>query len=111
MMNESSHAHHPASSEAIDALTRIIIDESIDLIKLGDCGITLEEFTLGETVIVLECAHAYKEASILEWLQHHDTCPVCRKKVDSPTSQISPCLSPILSSPTQSLPSNEIRET
>lgn len=73
MMTESSHAHHPASSESIAALKRITVDEHTDLEAIGECGITLEEFRCGEVAILLCCSHAYKEASIMEWLQQHDT--------------------------------------
>ena len=81
MMNESSHAHHPASPEAIAGLKRIKVESKKDNNDLGECGITLEEFRPGDVAVVLSCSHAYKEESIVEWLARHDTCPVCRTKV------------------------------
>jgi hypothetical protein len=73
MMTESSHAHHPASREAIAALQRITVNESTNLEEIGECGITLEEFKCGDVAVLLSCSHAYKEASIIEWLHQHDT--------------------------------------
>jgi len=81
MMTESSHAHHPASEEAMAGLRRVAVDADTDLSTLGECGVTLETFEPGDTAVVLPCSHAYKEEAIVQWLQQHDTCPVCRSSV------------------------------
>jgi hypothetical protein len=81
MMTESSHANTPATQEAIDSLERIRINSSSDAESLGQCGISLESFDTGDTVVRLSCTHSYKEESILEWFKQQDSCPICRKKV------------------------------
>ena len=87
MMNESSHASHPVTPKALEKLTRIHMKKDTDLINEWgstdtSCGITLDPLEEGEIAIVLGCKHIYKEASILEWFKHHNTCPVCRKNVE-----------------------------
>ena len=60
----------------IENLTRVTIDQDV-----GECGITLDKFNIGETAIVLPCSHVYKEIAIVEWLRQQGTCPVCRRRV------------------------------
>lgn len=64
------------SAEAIENLNRVTVDHDI-----GECGITLDKFNVGETAIVLPCSHVYKEIAIIEWLRQQPTCPVCRRRV------------------------------
>ena len=65
----------------ISNLNRVNMKDDTDLSNIGDCGITLEPFEVGETAIILPCSHAYKEAAILEWFKQHNTCPVCRLNI------------------------------
>jgi hypothetical protein len=76
LSNESSGCG--ASLEAIRRLERIYVDSHTDLERFGECGISLEGFRLGDKVVVLPCAHAYKEEAILKWFEEHNSCPVCR---------------------------------
>jgi len=49
---------------------------------LGDCGICLEEFKLGEYFKRLPCSnivnHLFHPNCIDKWLENNDTCPMCR---------------------------------
>lgn len=47
------------------------------------CPICLEQFSRGDTVSVLPCAHFYHPACIYEWLRTRLQCPVCRTPVAS----------------------------
>ena len=78
LMNETSYASTPASSDAITRLKRTVCDPGVDLVEFGECGITQEEFEEGDTVVTLDCGHHYKEASIMQWLRQSNTCPFCR---------------------------------
>jgi hypothetical protein len=84
LMNETSHANTPATPEAVANLTRsIILEDTPDETRkdLGECGITQEEFVVGDTAVTLPCGHNYKEESILQWLSTSNTCPSCRHVV------------------------------
>jgi len=65
----------------ISNLNRVNMKDDTDLSNIGNCGITLEPFEVGEKAIILPCSHAYKEAAILEWFKQHNTCPVCRLNI------------------------------
>lgn len=82
MMNEPSYAGAPPASEAkIQALSRHIISSATDQPNLSACCISQEAFEEGDVAVLLSCGHSYKEASIVQWLRRHNTCPVCRLEV------------------------------
>ncbi|KAH7536624.1 hypothetical protein FEM48_Zijuj03G0004400 [Ziziphus jujuba var. spinosa] len=50
----------------------------------GCCGICLEDFLAEgihdhDELHRLKCSHVYHKNCILEWLQKHNTCPLCRR--------------------------------
>ena len=47
----------------ISNLNRVNMKDDTDLSNIGNCGITLEPFEVGETAIILPCSHAYKAVS------------------------------------------------
>ena len=48
------------------------------------CPITQEEFSEGETVVVLPCNHCFYHDGIMRWLETDKAeCPVCRYKLSS----------------------------
>ena len=78
MMNEPSHGGSPpASAEVIDKLERRTENTS----ELGECSISQEPFTDSDIAVILPCGHAYQESLIVQWLQSHNTCPVCRVSI------------------------------
>ena len=44
------------------------------------CVICRDELKLGQTSLTLTnyCGHVFHEECVLQWLQHHNTCPYCR---------------------------------
>jgi hypothetical protein len=43
------------------------------------CPISQEPFEVGDEILVLRCcSHAFKREHIMQWLNSHATCPVCR---------------------------------
>ena len=53
----------------------------------ADCHICLEKVTRGEKddqSAELPCGHAFDKQCLREWLKEHDSCPVCREKLDAP---------------------------
>ena len=86
MMTELSHRSYGASKAAIDSLERIVVDDNTNLAELGQCGISMDDFVIGETAVKLPCSHIYKETLIAQWLGTHHTCPTCRYELPQLTS-------------------------
>lgn len=55
--------------------------------KEVDCYICLEKCSDGESSCLLPCNHAFDRACIETWLKDHDSCPVCRTKLDQGNAQ------------------------
>ena len=49
--------------------------------KLIYCSITYEDFKDGDFVTCFPCKHFFDPTGIANWLENHDTCPLCRIKV------------------------------
>jgi len=47
------------------------------------CCICMEDFEKGETVVALPCSHSFHFDCAKEWLQLNESCPVCRKEIQS----------------------------
>jgi len=51
--------------------------------KEADCNICLEKVgSRGEKSCELPCGHAFDKSCLSTWLKEHDSCPVCRAKLD-----------------------------
>ena len=87
---EQKVKQYAASDEFIQGLEKVVIKEGDEY----SCGICLEEFKVGETVLKLPCKDTphffhYKEekdkdkeddscSGILPWLKIKNSCPICR---------------------------------
>ena len=47
------------------------------------CAICMSEYQSGEMVKTLPCLHFYHTACVDEWLQQHQTCPICKHVTDT----------------------------
>mgnify|MGYP006422115455 CR=1 FL=1 len=85
---ETPEYNHPASNTVISNLKKVkLTDECIETTSLLDskCAICLMQFKKEDDkeITLLGC-HSFCSECILPWLENHnDTCPICRKKVDS----------------------------
>jgi hypothetical protein len=51
------------------------------------CPISFEDFCVGERICKINtCGHIFKREPLYQWLNNHNTCPVCRANVLSTTS-------------------------
>ena len=72
----------PASEDDISSIKKVEVTED-NLEDLGgSCYISQEPFVVGDTVLRLNCGHAFNEEDITKWLKMHNTCPVCRESVN-----------------------------
>jgi Ring finger domain/PA domain len=46
-----------------------------------ECSICQEKMLEGETVLKLNCRHAYHANCVQSWLERHNTCPLCRNEM------------------------------
>ncbi|KAK4204081.1 hypothetical protein QBC40DRAFT_2556 [Triangularia verruculosa] len=79
-----TNAAPPASESAIESLEKKKVDKEL----LGpegkaECTICIDEFKLGDEVTVLPCSHWYHGECVVLWLKEHNTCPICRKPIES----------------------------
>lgn len=52
--------------------------------KEADCNICLEKVgSNGNKSCELPCGHAFDKGCLVTWLKEHDSCPVCRAKLDT----------------------------
>ena len=80
--HSTSSAPGPASSEAIAALPKAKVQESM----LGndgkaECSVCMDNVEVGEEVTMLPCKHWFHGDCVGAWLKEHDTCPHCRQSI------------------------------
>ncbi|KAJ6096500.1 RING finger domain protein [Penicillium sp. IBT 16267x] len=82
--NATGNAPPGASTTAIQSLPKKKVDEQM----LGsdgsaECSICMDMVELGTEVTVLPCTHWFHFTCIEAWLIQHNTCPHCRRSIDS----------------------------
>ena len=82
--NAAGNAPPGASTTAIQSLPKKKVDEQM----LGpdgsaECSICMDMVELGTEVTVLPCTHWFHFTCIEAWLIQHNTCPHCRRSIDS----------------------------
>ena len=81
--------HDPVVSRVLYLRPRVRAIQPFRLRKIPDdaterssCPICLEEFRLQALVPDLACKHIFHETCLLEWYKQHDTCPICRSRLE-----------------------------
>lgn len=82
--NVNGTAPPPASERAIHSLPKKKIDQQMmGTDGKAECSICMEAVDLGTEVTVLPCTHWFHFPCIEAWLNQHNTCPHCRRGIDS----------------------------
>jgi Ring finger domain len=84
MEQSGRNAPGPASADAISTLPKRTVDQNM----IGDtgkaeCTICMDEVAVGDVVTELYCKHWFHTQCITVWLNEHDTCPHCRKGIET----------------------------
>jgi hypothetical protein len=89
----SSNANSTSSLRANNRLTDREIERNVSTITYSSdetetrCPISFEDFCVGESICKINtCGHIFKREPLYQWLNNHNTCPVCRANVVSTTS-------------------------
>lgn len=78
---EYQPVERPTARAVIDTLPVVPITAA-DVAAKKQCSVCLEEFKAGEAgVVSLPCSHFLHRPCIEPWLQHNNTCPVCRMEL------------------------------
>ncbi|KAL4795313.1 hypothetical protein BDV19DRAFT_363502 [Aspergillus venezuelensis] len=82
--NGGRNAAPPASEDAIHALPKKpATTEMLGAEGSSECSICMDVVKLGDEVLVLPCTHWFHPQCIEAWLTQHNTCPHCRRGIDS----------------------------
>lgn len=74
----------PASVQYINDLKpKPVTADDVQEANNKECLICLDEHTIGSMAVKLPCGHLFHKPCVVEWLQKHCTCPVCRYEVQS----------------------------
>ncbi|KAI3810359.1 hypothetical protein L1987_19971 [Smallanthus sonchifolius] len=80
LSEEESPGSPQTTISVIEALPLVSLTPS-HLVNDSHCPVCKDEFEVGGEVKELPCKHFYHSDCIIPWLSIHDTCPVCRYKI------------------------------
>lgn len=80
---ERSTHRPPASTVALNKLKSICYGDSCSEKVADDCPICQAEYKPGDELVKLPCSHDYHKDCVLQWLKERDSCPICRRSIES----------------------------
>lgn len=86
LIDQNAHggAPPPAAGTAIRSLPKKKVDqEMLGTDVKAECSICMDAVELGTEVTVLPCTHWFHYNCIEAWLSQHNTCPHCRRSINS----------------------------
>jgi hypothetical protein len=82
--NINGNGAPPAAQSAIEALPKKKVDqEMLGPEGKAECSICMDPVELGTEVTVLPCKHWFHDQCIEMWLNQHNTCPHCRRPINT----------------------------
>lgn len=82
--NMNGNGAPPAAQSAIEALPKKKIDqEMLGPEGKAECSICMDPVELESEVTVLPCKHWFHDQCIEMWLTQHNTCPHCRRPINT----------------------------
>ncbi|KAJ5287327.1 hypothetical protein N7478_003013 [Penicillium angulare] len=82
--NAPGAAPPPATTTAIRSLPQKKVDrQMLGSDGTAECSICMEAVEIDTEVTVLPCTHWFHFSCIEAWLNQHNTCPHCRRSIDS----------------------------
>ncbi|KAG8055088.1 hypothetical protein GUJ93_ZPchr0001g29331 [Zizania palustris] len=92
LLQNRHHGPPPAPQSAIDSMPVVMIN----LRHLRDdphCPVCTDKFEVGSEAREMPCKHLYHADCIIPWLVQHNSCPVCRHPLPSPSQRADSALS------------------
>jgi len=78
-----SEGKPPASINSINKLKGFQYGEA-NQVQVGcDCSVCQSDYKLGDKLVKLPCNHDYHKDCVVQWLKQHDSCPICRRSIES----------------------------
>ena len=77
------HGPPPASEDAISKLKEKTFEKDKGSVT---CAICLEDYGINELLLEMHCSHDFHKLCVTDWLKLHNTCPICRKNIESNNS-------------------------
>jgi len=71
----------PAPEQSVNQLKEIQFNEENCQIK--DCAVCQEDYKNGEILLSMPCEHIFHKDCVKKWLSMHNSCPVCRKALET----------------------------
>lgn len=74
----------PASKESIQSLKKFKMNEEYckknekGELEYPSCTVCLTEINQNDDTVIVPCGHMFHDSCIMQWLEMHNTCPVCR---------------------------------
>jgi len=81
----NNHGPAPASEQSINKLKEFEFASGI--CKNSECSVCQDDYKTGDKCVSLPCEHNYHKDCVVEWLKRHDSCPICRKPISTPSKQ------------------------
>lgn len=78
----------PASKLVVESMPTIEVSNS-HVSKESHCAVCIEAFALGAEVREMPCKHIYHSDCIIPWLTMRNSCPVCRHKLPTDSTESS----------------------
>jgi hypothetical protein len=86
LMDAPAGGAPPTAPEVIAALHRVPVETSfLDENGKAECIVCKDDLQVGDMVTKLCCGHYFHGECVVTWLGEHNTCPICREKVEAPT--------------------------
>ncbi|KAJ9203673.1 hypothetical protein DTO164E3_306 [Paecilomyces variotii] len=83
--NANGNAPPPAAESAIKSLPKKPVDrDMLGSDGKAECSICMDNVELGTEVAELPCKHWFHYNCIEAWLNQHNTCPHCRRGINTP---------------------------
>ena len=78
----NNHSIPHINNRIDELLEEVEITENIlEKLKMKECSICLEEYSIGEKICYLPCFHDFHSECIKKWTKKSNKCPLCNNEI------------------------------